>query len=31
MAAPTLARFAFCKREEVIAEAGQRLTGLATI
>jgi N-succinyldiaminopimelate aminotransferase len=29
-AAPTLARFAFCKREEVIAEAARRLTRLAT-
>jgi len=29
-AAPTLARFAFCKREEVIAEAARRLTPLAT-
>jgi N-succinyldiaminopimelate aminotransferase len=27
-AAPTLARFAFCKREEVIAEASRRLAGL---
>jgi N-succinyldiaminopimelate aminotransferase len=30
-AAPTLARFAFCKREEVIAEAASRLTRLAAI
>jgi N-succinyldiaminopimelate aminotransferase len=30
-AAPTLARFAFCKREEVIAEAARRLARLATI
>ena len=30
-AAPTLARFAFCKREEVIAEAARRLTRLAPI
>jgi N-succinyldiaminopimelate aminotransferase len=30
-AAPTLARFAFCKREEVIAEAARRLSRLATI
>jgi N-succinyldiaminopimelate aminotransferase len=30
-AAPTLARFAFCKREEVIAEAARRLTRLAAI
>jgi N-succinyldiaminopimelate aminotransferase len=28
-AAPTLARFAFCKRAEVIAEAARRLAGLA--
>jgi N-succinyldiaminopimelate aminotransferase len=28
-AAPTLVRFAFCKREDVIAEAAQRLGGLA--
>ncbi len=30
-AAPTLARFAFCKREAVIAEAARRLTRLGTI
>jgi N-succinyldiaminopimelate aminotransferase len=29
-AAPSLVRFAFCKREEVIAEASRRLAGLAT-
>jgi N-succinyldiaminopimelate aminotransferase len=28
-AARTLVRFAFCKREEVIAEAGRRLASLA--
>jgi N-succinyldiaminopimelate aminotransferase len=30
-AAPTLARFAFCKRHAVIAEAARRLTRLATV
>jgi N-succinyldiaminopimelate aminotransferase len=30
-AAPTLVRFAFCKREEVIAEAARRLGGLAGV
>jgi N-succinyldiaminopimelate aminotransferase len=28
-AAPRLVRFAFCKREDVIAEAARRLAGLA--
>jgi N-succinyldiaminopimelate aminotransferase len=29
-AAPTLVRFAFCKRQDVIAEAAQRLAGLSS-